>query len=222
MNFEIIDTTWCTTLKIDCLKKEGIQTVIRYYSKENSCQFPQKQLGLDEAFALIASNINIVAVFQNENENLEDLNYEKGYADGKFSFYWASEIIGQPFDSAIYFSVNFNAFNIDLQNYIIPYFKGIKQAFHDARTNEESTYRIGVYGSGLVINALKDQGICQYVWLSMNSNFNGTQEALEENKFDLRQVYTPVNKLCELEVNYNLQNPSVQNIGAFRMKTILI
>ena len=220
--YNIIDTNWCTTLKRKCLKAVGIQTVIRYYDKDNSCQFPQKQLECDEALALIESSINIIAAFQSANKNLSDFNYEKGYKDGKDAYIWASDEIGQPTGTAIYFAANFNMFYLELQDYIIPYFQGIKQAFKDFSSNAKSTYRIGAYGSGFMINTLKNQGLCQYRWLSMNSNFNGTQETIDEEKYELRQVYTPVNRLCGIEVNYNLLNPKVRNVGAFNLKNYLI
>ncbi|MFK8006910.1 MAG: glycoside hydrolase domain-containing protein [Saprospiraceae bacterium] len=219
--FKIINTSWCTTLKIDCLKVADIETVIRYFDSEDSCQFPQERIELDEIFALKNCGMNIIVVFQKENSSLENFNYENGYKDGKYAFSYATKI-EQPLDSAIYFAANFNVFDTDLQKNIIPYFKGVKQAFENCKTKGKPTYSIGVYGSGLAINDLKNLGLIQYRWLSMNSNFIGTQEALEEEQYDLRQVYTPINRLCQIEVNYNLQNPNVQNIGAFNWKNYTV
>src|SRR5215510_10075255 len=125
----IIDTPFRTTSKIPCLKSQGVNTVVRYYNFSNSSVFPNKRLELAEAEALAANGLQIAVVFQQRQNRASDFDKSKGIAAGREAFRQAQNSIGQPAGSGIYFSVDFDAGNSDLNNNIIPYFQGVKEAF---------------------------------------------------------------------------------------------
>ena len=215
--YKIIDTPWDTSSQIACLKREGIETVIRYYNDGNSKKLPEKRLELAEAQALSAAGLNIMVVFQKTNNEVVDFTYDKGYSNSQIAYNWAKGTIGQPFHSAIYFAVDYDASKSDLDNNIIPYFQGIQDGFK-ALANRLNTYEVGVYGSGLVVNTLKNQGLCSFRWLSESSGFNGTQEALDHGSYELYQQFTTNTILCSLDVDFDIQNPHGQSMGAFKLK----
>ncbi len=187
---QIIDTPTSITTTASCLVNNGITTVFRYYAPEGD---RWKALTSEEAKAIINTGIQIGVVFEGSNGNeLSAFNQTTGYNDGKSAFDYASQVIKQPFDSAIYFAVDLDITNAQLQTNIIPYFKGIQQALSESNTN----YQIGVYGCGTVINALKNQGLCKYRWLSASTSFNGTQEALANQSYDLVQQVKKGFSMC--------------------------
>lgn len=210
---QIIDTPWNTTDQVDCLKAAGITTVIRYYNNGNSSALPEKRLELDEAQALSSGGLKIAVVFQTSQDEASDFSYDQGYSAGTSAYNWASGTIGQPFNSAIYFAVDYNASQDDVDNLIIPYFNGVKAAFSDLG-NRRSQYKIGAYGSGLVVNTLKDGGQCDYRWLSASTSYNGTQDALDTGEYEMVQIY-PSDKVCNISLDYDQLQSADTAIGSF-------
>ena len=209
----IIDTPFKTTSSIACLRSRGVRTVIRYYNFSNSGVFPNKRLELPEAEALSSNEMQIAVVFQQRQDRLADFSESKGFNAGRTAFRHAQNNIGQPVNSGIYFSVDFDASNSEITNNVIPYFKGVRNAFTQ-ESGGDPAYRVGVYGSGLVSSRLTAEGLIQLTWLAMSRGFRGTQEALEAGEFHLAQR-APATHLCGLGVDFNDSNPERPDFGAF-------
>lgn len=179
-NFKIIDTPWCTTSIIPCLVNNGIETVIRYYGVDSNVH-PEKVLRLTEAEALSNAGLNIGVVFEMMNNAPKYFSYDLGLEHAKMAFQLARNI-NQPFGSAIYFAVDFDASAADINNNIIPHFKGIHDGLSEASNNGQS-YKVGIYGSGLVINTVKES----YRWLSESMGWSGSKDALNNGEYELYQ-----------------------------------
>ena len=216
----IIDTPFNTTTSISCLKSQGVGTVIRYYNFSNSSVFPNKRLELPEAEALSANEMQITVVFQQRQDRVADFSELKGFAAGRAAFRHAQHSIGQPTNSGIYFSVDFDASNNEITNNVIPYFQGVRRAFIE-EGGENLEYRIGVYGSGLVSSRLTNDGLIQLTWLAMSRGFRGTREALERGEFNLAQ-HAPATHLCGLGVDFNDSNPDRPDFGAFTIDAAVV
>jgi len=216
----IIDTPSRTTESIPCLKSHGVSTVIRYYNFQNSPNFPHKKLELAEAKALSANQLQIAVTFQQRQDRVGDFSGPQGIAAGRTAFRHAKDVIGQPANSGIYFSVDFDASNSEITNSIIPYFQGVKSAFiEEGGGNQE--YRIGVYGSGLVSSRLTSAGLIQLTWLAMSRGFRGTQAAMDAGDFHLLQR-APEAHLCGLGVDFNDPNPARPDFGAFTIDAAVV
>lgn len=209
----IIDTPFNTKSKIPCLLSQGVRTVIRYYNFSNSQRLPEKRLELAEAQMLASHGMQIAVVFQQRHNQSADFSELKGLAAGRRAYRHAHDNIGQPADSGIYFSVDFDASRNEINNNIVPYFKGIEAAFAD-ESGGHPEYRIGAYGSGLVCTTLTEKGLIGLSWLAMSRDFQGTQEALNASEFHLVQR-APAATLCGLGVDFNDPNPDRPDFGAF-------
>lgn len=214
--YKIIDTPWNTSSKVQDLKNEGIETVIRYYDFSNSHIHPEKRLEPSEAVALSDAGLNIVVVFQAANNKAADFSMNQGHLAGQEAFHWAKQTIKQPYGSAIYFAVDFDASESELHDNIIPYFQGVTQAFEELSDNIP-TYTIGAYGSGFVVNILKSEDLCEYRWLSMSIDFLGTRDAMMDGEYELHQI-SPSAVLCGLDVNYDVRRPGSSDIGSFVLR----
>ena len=211
-NYSIIDSPWNTIAHIDCFRTQGIKTIIRYYDAELFTPYPQRRLGPVEAIKLSQNGFKIMVVF----EVSENIVASTGTAFGLDALQCAKEI-GQPNESAIYFAVDFNAELTIIKEQIIPYFQAIQKVMNDARPTQ--SYKIGAYGSGLVINTLKKENLIDYRWLSHSPDYLGTKEALEDGSYELRQI-SPSTIICRLRTYYNELNPTisdVRSIGAFQV-----
>lgn len=209
----IIDTPFNTKFKIPCLLSEGVRTVIRYYNFSNSRNFPEKCLELDEAQTLAGQEMQVAVVFQQRQNQVADFSELKGVAAGRKAYRHAQDNIGQPRDSGIYFSVDFDASSTEIENSIVPYFEGVKRAFAE-ESGDNPDYRIGAYGSGLVCSSLTKKGLIELTWLAMSRGFRGTREALNAGEFHMAQR-APAATLCGLGVDFNDPNPDRPDFGAF-------
>lgn len=209
----IIDTPFNTKTKIPCLLSQGVRTVIRYYNFSNSQNFPDKRLELPEAQTLIAHGMQIAVVFQQRQNQMSDFTELKGIAAGRRAYRHAQDNINQPAGSGIYFSVDFDASNNEIESNIAPYFEGVKRAFTE-ESGGNPEYRVGAYGSGLVCRSLTEKGLINLTWLAMSRGFRGTREALNAGEFHLAQR-APATTLCGIGVDFNDSNPDRPDFGAF-------
>lgn len=209
----IIDTPFNTKSKIPCLLSQGVRTVIRYYNFSNSQMFTEKRLELAEAQMLSAHGMQITVVFQQRQDRVDDFNESKGIAAGRRAYRHAQDNINQPLNSAIYFSVDFDASSKEMENNIEPYFQGIKRAFAE-ESGGNPEYRVGAYGSGFVCTTLASKSLIDLTWLAMSRGFRGTREALSAGEFHLIQR-APATTLCGLGVDFNDSNPDRPDFGAF-------
>lgn len=208
----IIDTPWNTTNKLDCLKSNDVQIVIRYYNHSNSSRLPEKCLTLPEAQAICDKGMRIVTVFQQGQNSSAYFTELQGYEAGRRAHRYAMNEIMQPKGSGIYFSVDFDASQGEIKSCVIPFFQGVARAFNEV-SGGSPWYRVGVYGSGATAQALVKNQLCSLVWISMSTGFKGTKEAISSGNFDLRQ--TDETKICGIGVDLNVLNPNREDIGAF-------
>jgi hypothetical protein len=211
----IIDTPFNTESRISCLLSQGVRTVIRYYNFSNSGILPEKRIELAEAQALARHGMQIATVFQQRQNQLTDFTKLKGVAAGRRAYRYAQDNIGQPDRSGIYFSVDLDASNNEIENNVATYFEGVKQAFSE-ESGGNPDYRIGAYGSGLVCTTLTRKGLIEFTWLAMSRGFRGTREALSAGEFHLAQL-APAATLCALGVDFNDPNPDRPDFGAFTL-----
>src|SRR5208283_336608 len=115
--------------------------------------------------------------------------------------------LGQPTGSAIYFAVDFDARRQALLP-IDQYFRGIAAGFA-AASGGNAEYKVGVYGSGAVCDALKGTGLAQYSWLSNATAWDG---ALVYEGWDIRQG----GRLEALSFNHDTDEAR-EEYGGFRL-----
>jgi hypothetical protein len=196
--------------------------------------------GVREPTILIRHGISIVSLYQYRNNlaakflnGLEDTGSAKAEAaaDIKAALEQA-KLVEQPEGSAIYFGVDFNASksaqsvqrrngngntapNRDVVDAVLEYFRAIN------RTVGQS-YAIGVYGNGFVNRILRDEKLVSYNWISASRAhaetadfYNRGQWHLFQNQIDRRWFAASGKCSAGLDLDTNVQNPEVSNIGAW-------
>jgi hypothetical protein len=108
-------------------------------------------------------------------------------ADGAAAFLMAKEVIGQPYGSAIYFAVDYDPTQADIDGVISNYFTGVRAALYVGAEGQPS-YRVGVYGSGLCCASLIEREIASLSWLSQSTGFAGSRQYAEQRRYDLIQM----------------------------------
>jgi hypothetical protein len=161
------------------LRGSGLHFVARYYRSPAS-RWPA--LSSEEARTISANGMKLVAVWEYLSNKPEHFSYERGYGDA-LSAYQQAHAIGQPFGSAIYFAVDYNAPDRDIVGAVNQYFRGVRAALA-AAGGGSPPYRVGVYGSGAVCAYLKSTRLADYAWLSASSAWSGSREF---NDWNIRQ-----------------------------------
>ncbi len=146
-----------------CLAQHGFTFVARYYRSHKS-----KLNGLtrEEALAISAAGLNIVAIFQYAGTKAAYFTAAQAAVDVHDAFEQIAEV-QQPMGSAIYFAVDYNATQDDVDGPIRDYFKIVSAALRPK-------YLPGVYGSGATCAAMVAAGLADFAWLAQSVGFLGT------------------------------------------------
>jgi hypothetical protein len=121
-----IDSAMDTSDVVEELRGSRIDFVARYY-RDPTSSLPA--LSSQEARKLASLGLKIVAVWEQNSPDPENLPYSSGYSDA-FSAYSQAKAIGQPAGSAIYFAIDFNAHELYGLPGIPRCGRVIRQAYH--------------------------------------------------------------------------------------------
>jgi len=214
----IIDTAQNAGAAAACLREAGVEVVIRYYSEFT--RMPEKRLGADEAAALAGAGLRLCVVYQDAQTEARHFSHSRGLARGAYAHRYAQDVIQQPPGSAIYFAVDFDAGDGDIDDAVRPFFAGVQSAFEresgapgGRHPGARPDYRIGVYGSGLVCRRLLDERIVALAWLARSRGWRETERFDASGAWVLKQ--TDETELCGLRVDFNETNPANAPFGAF-------
>lgn len=148
---EGISTNRLCDTSATCLAAGGKSFVFRYYSRTTTQ--PEKQLRPKEAAEIARAGLQIAVVYQDRARLTDDFSLARGQVDGSSAFASAGQV-GQPAGSAIYFAVDVDFNSAQINQFVLPYFRGVRTAL-DGASGGISHYRMGVYGSGLTCRLLK-------------------------------------------------------------------
>ena len=180
----IVDISSQCGNRASALRAAGVLTVIRYYSRDTIRS--AKRLSRDEALALVGAGLRLGVVHEARRGDLAaSFEHASGVADARYSRTYGSLTIGQPPGSVIYFAVDFDATATEVRDFIVPYFRGVNDAF--AELTGERDYVIGVYGSGAVCRALLDAQLVKKTWLAQSRGWRGYNAFHASNRWDLKQ-----------------------------------
>jgi Rv2525c-like, glycoside hydrolase-like domain len=171
-----IDLAMDTSNVVEELRGGRIDFVARYYRQPTS-SLPA--LSPQEARKLASLGLKIVAVWEHNSPDPENLSYSSGYSDAS-SAYQQAKAVGQPAGSAIYFAIDFNARELESAK---EYFRGIAAGL-TAASGGRAEYHVGVYGSGAVCDAIKRAGLARYSWLGKATSWDGS---LDYNDWNIKQ-----------------------------------
>jgi LysM repeat protein len=138
--------TKLTAASAKALKALGFDYVVRYLGDS------WKTFDKVEAKAIQDAKLNLISVYEENSTFLGYFNRAQGIEDAKEAYKYA-KAIGQPSGSAIYFTVDYDA-QASHMGAILAYLDGVKDALKD--------YKVGLYGSYDVMNAVK--GKVDFYW----------------------------------------------------------
>ncbi|MDS0527255.1 DUF1906 domain-containing protein [Clostridium sp. SHJSY1] len=154
-------STTLTPAKVNTLVKNGYKYVGRYLTGSYA-------MTVSELEVIYSAGLSVFPIFEYGNK-LSYFNKQQGIADGKAA-YTAADNLGFKLGSLIYFCVDFDAVDEDVTKAIIPYFKGIQEAFSVLG----NPYGIGVYGPRNACKRIAKEGISLSSFVcDMSTGFSG-------------------------------------------------
>ncbi len=180
--FHLIDVAEDVTGRLNALKRAGIQNIIRYDDRYVSGDW--KQVHPAEAKAIAQHGMGLGIVYEAAGATPSTFSQSSGYLDASYSLAMASKR-GQPDGSAVYFAVDFDPTDYQINNLIRPYFHGVYQAFGENQTLPHM--RVGAYCSGACADALRVDHPDILIWITCSMGFRGSREWANSGKYTLLQ-----------------------------------
>ena len=173
-------STPLTAAKAKQLYDSGMRFVLRYYSKDGSW----KLLTKTEADNILAAGLQLGAVFERYPERVKE-GESAGKEDGLQALKCAQEV-GQPQGSTIYFAVDFDAQQGDMEA-IERYLRAI----------DIPGYEKGVYGSFYVIEEMAKRGVVSHYWQTIGWSNGRWSKLANIHQYQIDKEY------CEVNVDFN-------------------
>lgn len=145
-----------------------VHTIIRYVTSRNTRG--DKHIKLPEVKAIAAAGKKLALVHETWGDFKHAGHGGISAADGRIDGVYCRGVLpklGAPNGAAVYFAVDQDATVAQIGDYVLPYFKAVKDAFADGY------YRVGVYGPGAVCAAVIDAGFADLGWLSNAKGWKG-------------------------------------------------
>lgn len=161
--------TIITEDNIKVLKDNGIKYIGRYLSGTAAGGVP-KGLSAEELQLLFKNGIRVFPIHQGAANKVSYFTTENASKDANSAFNNA-ERLHLEFGSIIYFAVDCDPVDIQVTNYILPYFKKLHSEF---MTLSGGKYRIGVYGPRNICTRVCSAGYaCSSFVADMAAGYSG-------------------------------------------------
>jgi hypothetical protein len=175
---------------VDCLASAGVRYVGRYYGHRTG----RTAMTRDEVVALTKNGIRPIAIWSGETRESANFSAASG-KDAANEAFDSARHVGQPGGSPIFFAVSYDAPTKDIEAAIKPFFESIKQV-NSSISDAAERFRIGVAGSGAVIQSLRDAGLVELGWITIPGE--RSLELLSNRTWDLALLDEVTSGWCDL------------------------
>lgn len=162
------------TEQIDTLWNAGYRYVGRYLTGNvirGGARVP-KAMNPTEIAAILKKGLKIFPIYQDGGYEIPYFEVSLQGIDDGYKAIDAAYNLGFPAGTTIYFAVDLDAYDYQITDLIIPYFKKVRAAFNQNKALRD--YKIGVYGARNVCSRLKNAGIVDNVFVAdMSTGFSG-------------------------------------------------
>ncbi|KAF4332149.1 hypothetical protein FBEOM_14054 [Fusarium beomiforme] len=167
------------------MRAAGYEYVGRYLANKPGSSF-NKMIQPGELQAIFAAGLRVFPIFQYYGGAASEFNFNTGRRDG-FAAHLAATNHGFPTSTVLYFAVDFDATQAEINSNIVPYFRGVKGAL--SRRGDE--YMMGVYGSRNVCSDISNRVGARWSFVSgMSSGFSGNMGFALPANWSFNQIQT--------------------------------
>ncbi|UYO32307.1 glycoside hydrolase domain-containing protein [Bacillus halotolerans] len=178
--------------KAQTLRNNGYKTVGRYLTGNvrTSNGLTSKALTSEELAVIFDAGLKVFPIYQDGGYQSSYFVKDQGTRDA-YSAASAARRLGFPSGTTIYFAVDFDAYDYEVTDKIIPYFQEIKSAFAKMQTfSTAPKYEIGVYGPRNICIRTQEAGLTKYSFVAnMSTGFSGNLGYPMPNNWAFDQFY---------------------------------
>lgn len=159
-----------TQQRAEWLYRKGFRMVGRYLKNTPNTNGNglDKELKDFEFGAIKDAGLKLFVIFQYYGGSASYFTSDKGTRDARHALERAHEL-NVPREATIFFAVDYDATQYDIDNYVIPYFRSISAA-----VRADGHYHVGVYGARNVCTCVSDAIGAKYSFVSgMSRGFSG-------------------------------------------------
>ncbi|MDL5143889.1 glycoside hydrolase domain-containing protein [Bacillus atrophaeus] len=158
------------------LRNNGYKVVGRYLTGNvrTSSGLASKALTAKELSTIFDASLKVFPIYQDGGYESSYFVKDQGTRDA-YSAASAARRLGFPSGTTIYFAVDFDAYDYEVTDKIIPYFQEIKSAFAKMQTfSSAPKYEIGVYGPRNICIRTAEAELTKYSFVAnMSTGFSG-------------------------------------------------
>lgn len=193
--------------QLTSLKNNGYSFVGRYYCADTS---NQKLLTLAEAQRISTAGLDIIVVYEDANNYAGAFSYNIGVSDCNNAIGRAGAV-GQPYNTAIYFAVDYDAAGDGTLGNIDEYFRGVSDAMKQYRQSNGNGWNIGIYGGIQTVDYMYSKYGIFNVWQTVA--WSGSSISSHANIYQ-NVVDTTISALPGVNVDLDI---SYSGTGSFRV-----
>jgi peptidoglycan hydrolase-like protein with peptidoglycan-binding domain len=158
--------TEITPARAKTLTDAGYRAVGRYLTNFGTLD---KNIKAGELQTCFSAGLRVFPIFQENGRMLGDFSYEEGFQQALRADF-AARNYGMPLGTTIYFAVDYDATQDEIESNILPYFAGIEAGLR----SKGKFYAHGVYGSRNVCSNVTQSTFARYSFVSgMSTGFSG-------------------------------------------------
>lgn len=153
------------------LKKAGYTHVGRYLTGSVGADHTPKFITFDEIKCIEEAGLSVFPIYQDGGYYLEYFQKpSKGAEDGQTALL-AAKRIGIPANTIIYFAVDFDCYEYQIDYFIVPYFRRIN-LFFNSEINDKN-YKVGIYAPRYVCTKISELGLAETSFVAdMSTGFS--------------------------------------------------
>lgn len=166
--------------EVGCMMEAGYSFFCQYINRVSVAQ-------TDHISAMGGWN---VSVYETDPVNYAYFSSARGTEDAKEALVFARGL-KQPVGSPVYFAVDYDASMAEIEGEITQYFNAVRVQLLP------HLYKVGVYGSGAVLDHLTSSGLVEFGWLSMSGGWLGSNT---DKDWNIHQIGGGT--VCGINVDY--------------------
>lgn len=177
--------TTITDARAQALKAAGYRTVGRYLDEPADSTL-NKKIQPGELETIFLNGLNVFPISQYYGGELSYFTYDQGYQDA-LGAHAAADGFGFDIGTVIYFAVDYDATQADIDSNIVPYFEGVVGGL----ASQGKKYVHGVYGSRNVCQQITEQTYARWSFVSgMSTGFSGNMGFALPANWSFNQIQT--------------------------------
>ncbi|HWT73914.1 MAG TPA: glycoside hydrolase domain-containing protein [Mobilitalea sp.] len=179
--------TRLNTFTVNTIKNAGYTYIGRYLTNANSGIIDKKMTD-DEIQLILNTGLSIFPIYQTYGGSASYYTIEQAELDA-VSAENAAKNFGFPEETTLYFAVDFDAYDYEVTDVILPYFKQLSETMQGLGIN----YSIGIYGPRNVCTRVYDAGYAKYCFVSdASSGYSGNLGYIMPKQWSFDQFRTDI------------------------------